>query len=155
MVSPDSVGDDLAGKTKALQAQHCWWSSHNDRLSPRKAVINLAIPSQGVRSSATTELIHCRQTAQQRSGGDKERCHTRNDEPSPARQPVGQRWADRRLAAYISSGFDANRLHRTGTVPKPPLRARQEIRNPCRSPHARRRSPPAPVSLTQISVPSR
>ncbi|MDV2968761.1 hypothetical protein RZ532_22485, partial [Nitratireductor aquimarinus] len=38
-----SVGDDLAGKTKALQARHCWWSSHNDRLSPRKAVINLAI----------------------------------------------------------------------------------------------------------------
>lgn len=46
MVSPDGVGDDLARKTKALQARHCWWSSHNDRLSSRKAVINLAIPSQ-------------------------------------------------------------------------------------------------------------
>ena len=44
MVSPDGVGDDLARKTKALQARHCWWSSHNDRLSSRKAVINLAIP---------------------------------------------------------------------------------------------------------------
>ncbi len=48
MVSPDGVGDDLARKTKALQARHCWWSSHNDRLSSRKAVINLAIPAHVV-----------------------------------------------------------------------------------------------------------
>ncbi len=44
MVSPDGIGDDLAGKTKALQASNCRHGFHDDRLSRRNPVINLAMP---------------------------------------------------------------------------------------------------------------
>ncbi|UWQ86044.1 Ldh family oxidoreductase (plasmid) [Leisingera caerulea] len=48
MVSPDGIGDDLAGKTKALQASNCRHGFHDDRLSRRNPVINLAMPFEGV-----------------------------------------------------------------------------------------------------------
>jgi hypothetical protein len=69
---------------------------------------------------AIAEPEYRSQTARQKCGGGKEWRRTKNGEPLPAGKPADRRWVDRRLVAFIGSGFDGNRPHSTGTLPTPP-----------------------------------